>query len=263
MFETSSKLFLVLELLTGGELFDRIVEAGFFSEQQASKLLRDVAMAVDYIHAKGIVHRDLKPENLLYSHKGEDAEIKLTDFGLAHHGSTADMNTACGTPGYVAPEVLNGESYDKAVDLWSVGVILYILLCGFPPFYSANTPELYDQIREGRYSFPEPYWTNVSQSAKDLVTGLLTVDVSKRMTIKQLLQHPWITGSASDKAYDSSYIFQLKLYQARRKFKRGVRFIMAIVKFGGVLGSILNAQAQQDSLLAQQKLEDIEEESQS
>jgi calcium/calmodulin-dependent protein kinase I len=137
MFETPKRLYMVMELLTGGELFDRIVAKQSFSEKEAAEVIKHVTGAIAHIHKIGIVHRDLKPENLLYLNKDGDSPIKITDFGLAKFrpNNSVDMHTACGTPGYVAPEVLKNENYTKAVDMWSLGVILYILLCGFPPFY--------------------------------------------------------------------------------------------------------------------------------
>jgi len=233
MFETKTKLYMVMELLTGGELFDRIVAKGSYSEKAASNVIKSVASAIAYLHQSGVVHRDLKPENLLYLNKSDDSPIKITDFGLAKfRGEEKEaMHTACGTPGYVAPEVLKGEKYDKAVDLWSLGVILYILLCGFPPFYHQNTNMLYKQIKKGEYDFPDPYWTDISESAKSLVRGLLTVDPKKRMSAKDVLAHQWIAGVASDKAFDSAHANRLRLLQARRKLKRTVRTIMAINKF--------------------------------
>jgi len=242
MFETKTKLFMVMELLTGGELFDRIVSKGSYSEKEASAVIRSVASAIDYLHSIGIVHRDLKPENLIYLNKTDDSPIKITDFGLAKFrpNQNVDMNTACGTPGYVAPEVLKGEHYTKAVDLWSLGVILYILLCGFPPFYHQNTNMLYKQIKKGEYDFPDPYWTDISDSAKDLIRGLLTVDPKKRMNAKDVGAHPWIGGTtAKTKAFDTLHTQRLKLLQARRKLKRTVRTIMAINKFNAAFKALV------------------------
>jgi len=235
MFETSKKLYMVLELLTGGELFDRIVAKGSYSEKEAAALIRDISGAIKYLHSIGVVHRDLKPENLLYLNPKPDSPIKITDFGLAKLKGTSDnMTTACGTPGYVAPEVLKNEPYDRAVDLWSLGVILYILLCGFPPFYHESTAQLYKQIKKGEYDFPDPYWTDISAEAKNLVTCLLTVNPKKRITAEGVLAHPWITGQASDKAFGSSHNERLKQLQARRKLRRGVQMIMAVNKFSAM-----------------------------
>jgi len=234
MFETSKKIYMVMELLTGGELFDRIVAKGSYSEKEASELVKDIVSAIAYLHSIGIVHRDLKPENLIYLSPKPDSPIKITDFGLAKYraGKADAMTTACGTPGYVAPEVLKNEPYDKAVDLWSMGVILYILLCGFPPFYHESTAALYKQIKKGEYDFPDPYWTDVSDAAKNLVRSLLCVDPKKRFSAKQVLNHPWIAGNAaSSKQFGDKHTKRLKALQARRRLKRGVQLIIAVNKF--------------------------------
>jgi calcium/calmodulin-dependent protein kinase I len=242
LFESSKKIYMVMELLTGGELFDRIVAKGSYSEKEASDLVRKISSAIEYLHSIGIVHRDLKPENLIYQSQKPDSPIKITDFGLAKYrsdGGKTAMTTACGTPGYVAPEVLKNEPYGKEVDMWSLGVILYILLCGFPPFYHENTQQLYKQIKKGEYDFPDPYWTDISDSAKSLVRGLLTVDPKKRMTGKQVLAHPWITGeNVSTKSFGQSHTQRLKLMQARRILRRTVRSVMAVNKFARQLRAV-------------------------
>jgi len=238
MFETSKRLYMVMELLTGGELFDRIVAKGSFSEKEASEVIRNVTDAIAYIHKIGIVHRDLKPENLLYLNKTPESPIKITDFGLAKFraNNSVEMHTACGTPGYVAPEVLMNQNYTKAVDMWSLGVILYILLCGFPPFYHPKTSELYKLIKAGEYDFPDPYWTDISDSAKDLVKKLLCVDQKKRYTAEQVLAHAWVKGqNVSATSFSPSHTRRLKLLQARRRLKKTVRTIMAINKFSNAL----------------------------
>jgi len=236
MFETNKKLYMVMELLTGGELFDRIVMKGSYSELEASQLIRDVLSAIHYIHGIGIVHRDLKPENLLYLNQDMKSPVKITDFGLAKYRSSKEtremMNTACGTPGYVAPEILKSESYGKEVDLWSIGVILYILLCGFPPFYSERTDELYNQIKRGEYEFPDPYWTEISFAAKDLVRKLLTVNPKRRYTAEQALKHPWISGNAAPaRKFGGGHTQRIKLLQARRTLRRAVQTIIALNRF--------------------------------
>jgi calcium/calmodulin-dependent protein kinase I len=232
MFETSKKLYMVLELLTGGELFDRIVAKGSYSEKEAAQVIKSVAEALKYLHSIGVVHRDLKPENLIYLNNKPDSPIKITDFGLAKFkGSQESMTTACGTPGYVAPEVLKNEPYDKMVDMWSLGVILYILLCGFPPFYHESTANLYKQIKKGEYDFPDPYWTEVSADAKDLVRKLLTVNPKKRLDADGVLAHPWIAGKgASEKKFSEAHTRHLKLLQARNKLRKGVQLILAVNK---------------------------------
>jgi calcium/calmodulin-dependent protein kinase I len=164
LYETPEKLHLVMELVTGGELFDKIVEKGQYTEKEASAIVSKILSAVDYLHENGIAHRDLKPENLLLRSQN-DTDIMISDFGLSKIiGEDKMMATACGTPYYVAPEVLQASGYDKEVDLWSLGVISYLLLCGFPPFYGESLPEVFfEQIMKADYDFPDPYWSEVSQ----------------------------------------------------------------------------------------------------
>jgi len=222
MFETSTHLYLVMELVTGGELFDRIVSHGSFNEKEASYVTKQVLSGVAYLHSIGIVHRDLKPENLLCASR-DSLEIKITDFGLSKILSTeaVSMYTACGTPSYVAPEVLQCEGYDKSVDLWSVGVIVYIILCGFPPFHHENNALLFELIMSGKFSFPDPYWTNVSAQAKDFVSKLLTVDVHNRLSADKALKHPWLTGDVRPTLLTSDTLRNLKDYnRTRREFNQ-------------------------------------------
>lgn len=201
MVEAGNKLYFVMELVTGGELFDRIVEKGSYSEEDAKVLVRKIVSAIDYLHKQNIAHRDLKPENLLVKSVEDDTEVKIADFGLSKIiDKDKMMQTACGTPGYVAPEVLNAEGYDKEVDMWSVGVITYILLCGFPPFYSESVPEVFEQIMKAEYDYPEEYWDEISAEAKDFIDHLLVVDVSKRLTAEQSLNHPWLRQSSKKKS---------------------------------------------------------------
>jgi len=217
LFETSTHIFLVMEIVMGGELFDRIVERGSFSEKDAAKITREILEAVSYLHSKGIAHRDLKPENLLCASKAPDSDIKISDFGLSKimdPDTHMKMMTACGTPGYVAPEVLKCQGYGKEVDLWSTGVILYIMLCGFPPFYEENNALLFEKIMAGKYQFLAPYWNNISADAKDLVSKLLTVDPAKRLTAEMALKHAWIQKGGCDARVD---LDKMKNYNASRK----------------------------------------------
>jgi len=193
--DTKNCLFIVTEMVTGGELFDKIVELGSYSEKDAAILVSKIVSAIHYLHSVGIVHRDLKPENLLLRDPQTTSEVKLADFGLSKIVSQqVAMQTACGTPGYVAPEVLMARGYDKEVDMWSIGVITYILLCGFPPFYNEKLQLLFDQIMRADYDFPVDYWSSVSDNAKDFIRKLLVVEPKKRMTSEQALNHPWLTG---------------------------------------------------------------------
>jgi len=197
LFETPQTLYLIMELVTGGELFDKIVEKGQYSEREASATVKKILSSVDYLHSVNIAHRDLKPENLLLR-GDDDTDVMLSDFGLSKIINQATMmETACGTPYYVAPEVLSAQGYDKEVDLWSVGVITYLLLCGFPPFYGETLPEVFEQIMKADYDFPDPYWTDISKDAKDFISKLLVVDSKKRLTAKQAMQHSWIVSGAN------------------------------------------------------------------
>lgn len=233
-FETKKKLYLVMEILSGGELFDRIVEKGSFSERDSVAVVVSIAEALQYLHGRGVVHRDLKPENLLYVSAADDAAIKISDFGLANMSDPkrkSRMHTACGTPGYVAPEVLQNQPYGPEVDMWSLGVIIFILLCGFPPFYDEDTDVLYSLIKAGKYSFDPEYWSEVSSEAKDLISKLLVVDPQKRFSPTQVLNHPWITNSSTSSTPMSGHITRLRLLQAKRRLRAGVQTIIAISKF--------------------------------
>ena len=169
IFDEKEFMYLVMELMTGGELFDRIVEKEHYSEKEAADTIRPIVDAIRYCHGMGIIHRDLKPENLLYATREEGSIIKISDFGLARFLQDEYAWTACGTPGYVAPEIIDGKGYGKEVDYWRIGVILYILLCGFPPFYEDNNQELFNKIKKCEFEFPSPYWDDISESAKDLI----------------------------------------------------------------------------------------------
>jgi len=199
--------YLVMELVTGGELFDRIVDMGNYTEKYAADCTHQVCQGLHYLHnhPQGkIVHRDLKPENLLYQAKPGEPHcdvIKIADFGLARtvSGSGDMMKTACGTPGYVAPEILMNKGYDNtAVDMWSVGVIAYILLCGFPPFYEEELPRLFDTILKAKYDFPSPWWDSVSKDAVDLIKNLIKIDVDKRYTAMQTMEDKWMKNASSE-----------------------------------------------------------------
>ncbi|XP_017676771.1 PREDICTED: calcium/calmodulin-dependent protein kinase type 1G [Lepidothrix coronata] len=168
IYESTTHFYLVMQLVSGGELFDRILERGVYTEKDASLVIHQVLTAVKYLHENGIVHRDLKPENLLYLTPEENSKIMITDFGLSKMEQNGIMSTACGTPGYVAPEVLAQKPYSKAVDCWSIGVITYILLCGYPPFYEETESKLFEKIKEGYYEFESPFWDDISESGKAL-----------------------------------------------------------------------------------------------
>uniref|UniRef100_A0AAZ3Q3A7 Protein kinase domain-containing protein n=1 Tax=Oncorhynchus tshawytscha TaxID=74940 RepID=A0AAZ3Q3A7_ONCTS len=223
IYESPNHLYLIMQLVSGGELFDRIVEKGFYTEMDASRLIKQVLNAVNYLHDMGIVHRDLKPENLLYYNPHDEAKIMISDFGLSKMEGTGDvMATACGTPGYVAPEVLAQKPYSKAVDCWSIGVIAYILLCGYPPFYDENDSKLFEQILKADYEFDAPYWDDISDSAKQFISSLMEKDPEKRFTCDQALAHPWIAGdTALCKNIHESVSRQMRKNFAKSKWRVG------------------------------------------
>ncbi|KAK1172101.1 serine/threonine-protein kinase H1-like [Acipenser oxyrinchus oxyrinchus] len=197
--ESQERVYMVMELATEGA-FDRIIAKGSFTERDATQVLQMVLDGVKYLHSLGISHRDLKPENLLYYHPGTDSKILVTDFGLANSGNKGgdwSMRTTCGTPEYIAPEILLRKPYTSAVDMWALGVITYILLSGSMPFEDENRTRLYRMILKGKYSFVGDPWPSVSNLAKDYINRLLTVDPSERMTATQALKHPWIVTMAA------------------------------------------------------------------
>ena len=230
IFENATKCYMVQEYVSGGELFDRIIDKDHFSEVEAVGVLQQILAAMQYLHSCGIVHRDIKPENLLYKTKSADSPIMLADFGLAKVlANGQEMHTMCGTPGYVAPEILGGKAgYTSAVDIWSIGVVAYILLCGFPPFYDESTPALVQQILAGKYDFPSPFWDQVSENAKSFVRFLLNTDPASRPTAEQALAHPWITSEASS-AKLSGTVSKLKESAARKRLKKVSRLSTSLL----------------------------------
>ncbi|ETW05679.1 CAMK/CDPK protein kinase [Aphanomyces invadans] len=232
VFEDTRHLHLVTELCTGGELFDRIIARGHYTEADAAKLVRKILDAVKHCHDREICHRDLKPENFLFATKDEAAELKVIDFGLSRTdvGGSGDsfMTTRVGTPYYIAPEVL-GRHYDKSCDLWSIGVITYILLCGYPPFYGDSDPEIFQSVRAGKYSYDTPEWVGVSAEAKDLIDHLLLLNPSKRLTAAEALQHPWLSGSApaTERGLNGTILGSLKRFQGHNKLKKVALAVIA------------------------------------
>lgn len=241
-FDTKHHLYMVLELLRGEELFNSIVQKKFYSEREAANVIRQVARACQYMHARGVIHRDFKPENLVFLDE-ENTQICVTDFGLARFVNleAGALKKACGTPGYVAPEILHRREYDSQIDLWSIGVILYILLCGFPPFAHRDKRELYKLIRKGVYTFPKPYWDTVSKEAKDCVRHLLCTDPKERFDATALLKHDWISGkirSSRTNLIREGYGLRFKRYVVYKKFKRSVRTLIFLNRLRWYLSTL-------------------------
>eukprot|EP00937_MAST-01D_sp_MAST-1D-sp2_P007462 g7462.t1 len=238
VFDTPKTFYMVMEVMQGGELFDRIVEKEKFSEHDARVLVRKLCTAIKYCHDKGIVHRDLKPENLLFADDTDESEIKIADFGLARIVTPDSMmETACGTPGYVAPEILSNAPYGAEVDMWSIGVITYILLCGFPPFYDDNNASLFEHIKSGTFDYPSPYWDSVSDGAKEFINKLLVVNPQTRLTAAGVLEEPWITAEDDDGEHLEGALAELRRFNARRKFRAGVitaKIVRAMAAMGAV-----------------------------
>ncbi|XP_031845198.1 calcium/calmodulin-dependent protein kinase II isoform X5 [Nomia melanderi] len=215
--------YLVFDLVTGGELFEDIVAREFYSEADASHCIQQILESVHHCHHNGVVHRDLKPENLLLASKAKGAAVKLADFGLAIEvqGDAQAWFGFAGTPGYLSPEVLKKEPYGKPVDIWACGVILYILLVGYPPFWDEDQHRLYAQIKAGSYDYPSPEWDTVTVEAKNLINQMLTVNPSQRITASEALKHPWICQRERVAAviHRQQTVDCLKKFNARRKLK--------------------------------------------
>ncbi|XP_036147406.1 calcium/calmodulin-dependent protein kinase type II alpha chain isoform X19 [Monomorium pharaonis] len=218
--------YLVFDLVTGGELFEDIVAREFYSEADASHCIQQILESVHHCHHNGVVHRDLKPENLLLASKAKGAAVKLADFGLAIEvqGEAQAWYGFAGTPGYLSPEVLKKEPYGKPVDIWACGVILYILLVGYPPFWDEDQHRLYGQIKAGSYDYPSPEWDTVTPEAKNLINQMLTVNPGKRITALEALKHPWICQRerVASVVHRQETVDCLKKFNARRKLKGAI-----------------------------------------
>ncbi|EYU25048.1 hypothetical protein ABFS82_06G038700 [Erythranthe guttata] len=196
VYEEEDYVHLVMELCAGGELFHKLEKHGRFSEPEAREFFRHLMRVVMYCHDKGVVHRDLKPENILFSTKSSSSPIKLADFGLATYIKPGQcLHGTVGSPFYIAPEVLAG-GYDQAADVWSAGVILYILLSGIPPFWGKTKSKIFDAVRASDLRFPSNHWSFISDSAKELIKGMLCKDTSRRLTPQQVLDHTWVKNMA-------------------------------------------------------------------
>uniref|UniRef100_A0A665X659 calcium/calmodulin-dependent protein kinase n=1 Tax=Echeneis naucrates TaxID=173247 RepID=A0A665X659_ECHNA len=223
---------LMKQLVTGGELFEDIVAREYYSEADASHCINQILESVSHIHQHDIVHRDLKPENLLLASKMKGAAVKLADFGLAIEvqGDQQAWFGFAGTPGYLSPEVLRKDPYGKPVDIWACGVILYILLVGYPPFWDEDQHKLYQQIKAGAYDFPSPEWDTVTPEAKNLINQMLTINPAKRITADQALKHPWVCqrSTVASMMHRQETVECLRKFNARRKLKGAILTTMLV-----------------------------------
>ncbi|KAM9133510.1 calcium/calmodulin-dependent protein kinase type II subunit gamma isoform 1-T3 [Pangshura tecta] len=236
--------YLVFDLVTGGELFEDIVAREYYSEADASHCIHQILESVNHIHQHDIVHRDLKPENLLLASKCKSAAVKLADFGLAIEvqGEQQAWFGFAGTPGYLSPEVLRKDPYGKPVDIWACGVILYILLVGYPPFWDEDQHKLYQQIKAGAYDFPSPEWDTVTPEAKNLINQMLTINPAKRITADQALKHPWVCqrSTVASMMHRQETVECLRKFNARRKLKGAILTTMLVSRNFSATKSLLN-----------------------
>ncbi|XP_031731171.1 calcium/calmodulin-dependent protein kinase type II subunit gamma isoform X14 [Anarrhichthys ocellatus] len=236
--------YLVFDLVTGGELFEDIVAREYYSEADASHCINQILESVSHIHQHDIVHRDLKPENLLLASKMKGAAVKLADFGLAIEVQ-ADQQAwfgFAGTPGYLSPEVLRKDPYGKPVDIWACGVILYILLVGYPPFWDEDQHKLYQQIKAGAYDFPSPEWDTVTPEAKNLINQMLTINPAKRITADQAIKHPWVCqrSTVASMMHRQETVECLRKFNARRKLKGAILTTMLVSRNFSACKTLLN-----------------------
>jgi len=231
-FEDHRNIYLVMELCEGGELFDSIIESGHFTEVQAAGLMRQIVRAIFYMHENHICHRDLKPENFLFSAKTqlEKTLLKIIDFGLSCKFDWDQvLTTKAGTPYYVAPQVLSGK-YDHMSDLWSCGVIMYVMLCGYPPFYGDSDAEVLSKVRLGNFSFNAADWKNVSDDAKALIRMLLKMNPRDRYTAEQALNHQWIKNmapKAKDVSLQDTFVDNMRRFRSQNKLQKAALHIIA------------------------------------
>jgi len=223
-FESRDKYYIVTQLATGGELFDRICERGRFTEKDASQTMRQVIEAVDYLHDNNVVHRDLKPENLLYLTSDPNSDLVLADFGIAKMLDSKDevLTTMAGSFGYAAPEVMLKRGHGKPVDMWSLGVITYTLLCGYSPFRSENLQDLIEECCNSPVVFHDRYWKDVSEDAKDFIKVLLQKNANDRYTSKEALAHRWLSG---ENATDHDLLPEIRAFLAKARLRRGIEIV--------------------------------------
>ena len=222
-YQDQKNYYIITELCTGGELFDRIISGGSISEAVAASYMQQILSVLVYLHDRRIAHRDLKPENLLMSNTSSEASIKVIDFGSSHSFIEDEIMTArVGTPYYIAPEILRYE-YTEKCDIWSAGVIMYVLLCGFPPFGGNTDKEILHRVSIGKYSFPSPEWDQISFEAKDLIEKMMNTNSHARLSARQALAHPWLqnaTRAHINPEYANPLLRNLQNFRAKQKLKK-------------------------------------------
>ncbi|EGR27507.1 protein kinase domain protein [Ichthyophthirius multifiliis] len=227
LYQDEQLYYLITEYCSGGELFERIKQMDQFSEKEAADYMKQILSAILYCHQRGICHRDLKPENLVFDSKKTDSNLKVIDFGTSRKfDSSKKMTKRLGTPYYIAPEVLN-QNYDEKCDIWSCGVILYILLCGYPPFNGSNEKEIFKSVQEGNFTFDDEDWGQISQEAKSLIKKMLEKDSTKRLSAQQAYDDVWITKTCSKQPLNSKVLQNLGQFQSKNKLRNAILTFIA------------------------------------
>jgi len=255
-----NQYYLVTEYLDGGELFDRIVTKSTYNESEARDACNVIFGALKYMHSNGIAHRDLKPENLLLQNRHDDSQIKIADFGFAKKvRGDRSLKTMCGTPGYVSPEILRKEGYGTKADMFSMGVIVFILLGGYPPFNAKNESDLLLMCRRGQFEFDREYWGKISYEVKNMIRRLLVVNPDKRLSAEDVLSHQWMTTDKNvlQAADLSKSQTELKKFNAKKRFKKAINSILFVNTFTGENAVFSGANKRKNIQALTKKIDDI------
>lgn len=229
-YEDEKYLHIVMEMCTGGDLFDKLIEMGTLNESEVANIMKKLLLALNHIHGLYIVHRDLKPENFLFASRDPGAEIKVIDFGMSIKNQASDLTTLVGTPYYLAPEVLRGK-YGKECDVWSLGVVMYLMLCGTQPFEGSDMRSIFGKISKGEFDFQSPLWAGISEAAKDLIRKMMSVNPNRRITVVEALRHPWfaIQSDSIARVVSKDVLQSLKRYKAPKKIQQEA--MKVVIKF--------------------------------
>ena len=229
-YEDEKYLHIVMELCTGGDLFDKLIEMGTLNESEVATIMKKLLLALSHIHGLYIVHRDLKPENFLFASRDPGAEIKIIDFGMSIKNQASDLTTLVGTPYYLAPEVLRGK-YGKECDVWSLGVVMYLMLCGTQPFEGNDMRTIFAKISKGEFDFESAQWAGISEAAKDLIRKMMSVNPTRRITVVDAMRHPWFAIQHEDatRVVSKEVLQSLKRYKAPKKIQQEA--MKVIIKF--------------------------------